>query len=93
MVSEHVGAGSTNKEEAGGIGLSQRKYTFDLLQDTRFLESKPVDKAMDPNQKVMINQGEPLEHPKMHIRMVAKLNYLTTSPDITFAGSLLIGSN
>jgi hypothetical protein len=43
---------------------------------------------MNPNQKLMIGQGEPLEHQKMYRRMARKLNYLATSPDISFAMSV-----
>jgi hypothetical protein len=36
-------------ESVGGINLSQQNYTLDLLKDTGFLWSKPVDTSMDPN--------------------------------------------
>lgn len=54
----------------GGISLSKRKYTLDLSKDSGFLGYKPVDTPMDPNQNLMIVQGEPLEHPNMYRRLV-----------------------
>lgn len=41
-------------QSVGGISLSHRKYTSDLLKDTGFLGYKPVDTPMDPNQNMMI---------------------------------------
>ncbi|KAA0038146.1 Copia protein [Cucumis melo var. makuwa] len=34
-----------------GLMLSQRKYCFQILKDTGFLDSKPVPAPMDPNLK------------------------------------------
>jgi len=41
---------------------------------------------MDPNTKLLPNQGEPMSDPEQYRRLVEKLNYLTvTRPDISFA--------
>ena len=40
--------------------ISQRKYTLDILTDTDMLDCKPVDTLMDPNVKLVPDQGEPL---------------------------------
>jgi hypothetical protein len=70
----------------GSISLSQQNYTSDLLKDSTFLGSKPIDHLMDPNKKLMIDQGELLVHPNMYKILVGKLNYLPiTAPDISFA--------
>ena len=59
-----------------GIVISQRKYAMDILEETGLMSSKSVDTPMDPNTKLLPNQG--------------KLNYLTvTHPDISFAVSVV----
>ena len=40
--------------------ISQRKYTLDILTDTDMLDCKLVDTLMDPNVKLVPDQGEPL---------------------------------
>ncbi|GAV77907.1 LOW QUALITY PROTEIN: hypothetical protein CFOL_v3_21375, partial [Cephalotus follicularis] len=67
------------------IFMSQRKYVLDLLNETGMLGSKPLDTSMDPNQKLMVDDGDVLEDSEKYRRLVGKLNYLTvTSPDIAF---------
>jgi len=45
---------------------------------------------MDPNVKLLPNQGEPLSDPEKNMRLVRKLNYLiVTRPDIFFAASVV----
>ena len=41
------------------------------------MNSKFVDTPMDPNVKLLPNQGEPLSDPEKYRRLVGKLNYLT----------------
>ena len=49
-----------------------------------------VDTPMDPNIKLLPNQGEPLLDPEKYKRLVGKLNYLTvTRPDISFTVSVV----
>lgn len=60
-----------------GISLSQRKRTLDLLKDAGLPRSKPIRTPIDPNQKLTNNQGELLDDPGSHRRLVEKLNYLT----------------
>ncbi|GAV63635.1 hypothetical protein CFOL_v3_07153, partial [Cephalotus follicularis] len=73
-----------------GISLSQRKYVIDLLEETGMLGSKPVDTSMDPNVKLTVEDGEPLNDPEKYRRLVGKLNYLTvTRPDIAFPVSVV----
>ena len=40
--------------------ISQRKYTFDILEDIGMLDYKPIDSPMDQNIKLVPGQGEPL---------------------------------
>ena len=42
-----------------GIVVSQRKYTLDILEETGMTNCKPINSLMDPNQKLMTDQGEP----------------------------------
>ena len=54
------------------------------------MNSKSVDTPMDPNVKLLPNQGEPLSGPEKYRRLVGKLNYLTvTRPDISFVVSVV----
>ena len=73
-----------------GVVISQRKYTLDILADTGMLDCKPVDTPMDPNVKLILGQGEPLQDPRRYQRLVGKLNYLTiTRLDIFFPVSVV----
>jgi len=63
---------------------------MDILEETCLLNSKPVDTPMDPNVKLLPNQGEPLSDSGRYRRLVGKLNYLTvTRPNISFAVSVV----
>ena len=67
------------------VVISQRKYSLDILKDTRMLGCKPINILMDPNVKLVPGQGEPLCDPGRYRRLVGKLNYLAiTPPDISF---------
>ncbi|XP_070004814.1 secreted RxLR effector protein 161-like [Nicotiana sylvestris] len=51
---------------------------------------RPVDTLMDPNSKLLPEQGEPLSDPARYRRLVGKLNYLkVTRPDISFPVSVV----
>jgi len=60
-----------------GIVISQRKYALDILEEIGLMNSKSVDTLMDPNVKLLPNQGEPLADPKKCMRLVGKLNYIS----------------
>ena len=69
-----------------GIVISQRKYALDILEETGMIDCRPIDSPIDPNQKLMAEQGEPFSDPERYRRLVGKLIYLTiTRPDISFA--------
>ena len=73
-----------------GIVISQRKYALDILEEIGLMNSKFVDTPMDPNVKLLPNQGEPLSDPEKYRRLVGKFNYLTvTPPDISFAANMV----
>lgn len=69
-----------------GLVLSQRHYTLQLLEDTRFLASKPAHVPIDPKLKLTARDGELLQDASQYRRLIGRLLYLTLSrPDITFA--------
>nr|KYP52070.1 Copia protein [Cajanus cajan] len=69
-----------------GIVISQRKYALDILEETNMTDYRPIDSPMDPNQKLMTDQGEPFTKLERYRRLVGKLIYLTiTRPDLSFA--------
>ncbi|WVY93382.1 hypothetical protein V8G54_032470 [Vigna mungo] len=73
-----------------GIVICQRKYALDILEETGLMNCKSVETPMDPNIKLLPNQGEPFSDPERYRRLVGKLNYLTvTRPDISFAVSVV----
>jgi hypothetical protein len=73
-------------QSMNGVIISQRSYALDILKETAMLDCRPVDSPMDPNQKLLPNQGEPYSDPERYRRLVGKLIYLTiTRPDISFA--------
>ncbi|PNX77125.1 retrovirus-related Pol polyprotein from transposon TNT 1-94 [Trifolium pratense] len=77
-------------QSKSGIAISQRKYALDILEETGMLDCKPVDTPMDPNVKLIPNQGEPYPNPGQYRRLVGKLNYLTmTRPDLAFPVSVI----
>ena len=43
-----------------GVAMSQRKYDFDILEETNMLNCKPTNTPMDPNVKLVPEQGESL---------------------------------
>jgi len=60
-------------------------YALDILKETSMIDSKPVDCPIDPNKKLMAEQGEVLSNTKRFRRLVRKLIYLTiTKPNLSF---------
>lgn len=54
--------------------------------ETGMLDCHLGDTPMDPNVKLLPDQGEPLKDPKRYLHLVGKLNYIiVTIPYITFA--------
>ena len=46
-------------QSKSSIAISQRKYALDILEETGLTDCKPVETPMDPNVKLLPNQGEP----------------------------------
>ena len=78
--------GSEVAQSNTGIVIFQRKYALDILEETRLMNLKGVDTSMDPNVKLLSNQGESLLDLEKYKRLFEKLNYLIiTRPNISFA--------
>ena len=72
-----------------GTFLSQRKYVFDLLSETRKLGARPCSSPMAPGVH-LTREGKLFENPERYKRLVGKLNYLTvTCPDIAHSISVV----
>lgn len=68
-----------------GIQLYQRKYTLDLLHETRMLGSASVSIPMDFSKHIPINNRDLLPDSTSYRRLTRKLIYLTnTRPNITY---------
>ncbi|KAA3480132.1 gag-pol polyprotein [Gossypium australe] len=69
-----------------GIVLSQRKYTLNLLEETRKSGCKPCSMPMDSNLKLMKEDNDSFEDPERYKRLVGKSNFLTiTRLDIAYS--------
>ena len=44
-----------------GIAISQRRYALDILEETGMLDRKLIDTPMDPNVKLLSDQGSPIQ--------------------------------
>lgn len=64
-----------------GIHVCQKKFTLDLLAESRFIESKPVVTLMSSTCK-LVKEGTAYEDVGAYRRLIGKLLYLTISrPD------------
>jgi len=56
--------------------FSQKKYALDILEETGLMNSKSVNIPMDPNAKLLLNQGESLSNSEVEkISWKFKLSY------------------
>ncbi|XP_019158345.1 PREDICTED: uncharacterized protein LOC109155073 [Ipomoea nil] len=68
-----------------GLNICQRKYALDILNDTLFLDCKPINTPMMPGFLLSSNDGTPLSDPSSYQRLIGRLLYLTaTRPVITY---------
>ena len=72
-----------------GIFLSQTKYVFDLLSETRKLGAKSCSSPMAPDVH-LTKEGKLFEDPERYKRLVGRLNYHTvTCPNIAHSVSVV----
>ncbi|XP_019248615.1 PREDICTED: uncharacterized protein LOC109227880 [Nicotiana attenuata] len=63
----------------GGILISQRKFTLDLLKEYDCLHATSLSSPHDPTTKLKAKEGVPLSDPTFYRQLVGKLNFLTNS--------------
>lgn len=75
---------------AKGIVLSQRKYTLDILHETKMENSRPSKFPMEQNCNLRVKEDDPDTDASRYRRLLGRLLYLTiTRPDITYAVNIL----
>ncbi|XP_038698406.1 uncharacterized mitochondrial protein AtMg00810-like [Tripterygium wilfordii] len=73
-----------------GYFINKKKYTLDLLQETGYINCKPVYTLVDANVKLSFETGTRLENPLEFRRLIGKLMYLTiTRLDLNFSVNTL----
>nr|XP_016469461.1 PREDICTED: uncharacterized mitochondrial protein AtMg00810-like [Nicotiana tabacum] len=69
----------------GGILISQRKFTLDLLKEYDCLHATSLSSSLDLTTKLKAKEGVPLSDPTFYKQLVGKLNFLTnTRLDIAY---------
>lgn len=75
---------------ASCLSLCQRKFALDILNDSGFLDAKPVNTPTEHNVKLVRDADSPLSDPSVYRRFVGRLLYLTiTRPYLSYALQLL----
>lgn len=70
--------------------VSQHKYVFDLLKETRMLGCRPVDTLMDYTVTLKIKDNSTLVDKGQYQRLVGKLIYFSHArPEIDFLASVV----
>lgn len=72
------------------IHICQKKYTLEILQDTRLLGAEVAATPIELNHKLSHNSDHLLEDVTTYSRLIGKLIYLNiTRPDITYTVNVL----
>ena len=53
--------------------MNQRKYTLEILQDTRMLGAKPTKTPMEQNLRLSKFDGKLIADPTQHRRLIGRL--------------------
>ncbi|KAK4364279.1 hypothetical protein RND71_015637 [Anisodus tanguticus] len=70
---------------AGGLFLSQRKYTSEIIERAGMSSCKSTSTPVDTNPQLSAATGAPYEDPTRYRNLTGALQYLTfTRPDITY---------
>jgi len=73
-----------------GLFLSQRKYALEIVDECGLLGAKPSDFPMEPNHKLALATGSPLDDSGRYCRLMGRLIHLTTTrPDLCYAVHIL----
>ncbi|XP_019150301.1 PREDICTED: uncharacterized protein LOC109147108 [Ipomoea nil] len=73
-----------------GIFLSQRKYAFDILEETGLLGAKPAAVPLEENHRLALANGKEMTDPTSYRKLVGRLIYMTvTRPDICYSVHIL----
>ena len=68
-----------------GIFLSQKKFTYELLQLSGISDQSIVATPLPLNCKVLVDEGIPISDPSIYRTLIGKLNFLIhTRPDLSF---------
>lgn len=69
----------------GGVLISQRKFTLELLRDYHCSQYSSVAALSNATVKLKANEGKPILEPSTYIKLIGKLNFLTnTRLDIAY---------
>lgn len=69
-----------------GIFFNQRKYTMDIIYDTRMTEAKAVKIPLPYGLQLQENEGELMCDPSVYRRLIGRLLYLDfTRPNIMYS--------
>ncbi|PHU29232.1 Polygalacturonate 4-alpha-galacturonosyltransferase [Capsicum chinense] len=70
----------------GGVIISQRKFTMDLIKEYNCFDYSSMSSPLDSTIKLKAKEGDPLPDPTYYRKLIGKLNFLTnTRLDIAFS--------
>lgn len=77
--------GITVTRYVGGLFLSQKKCTEEIIERTGMFSFKPCPTLVDTKPKLCVTSSTPYEDPSHYYNLVGALQYLTfTRPNITY---------
>lgn len=73
-----------------GLVLNQRKYTLDILKDSKKIGVRPISFPIEQNHNLTYSTTSGLVDGRRYLYLVGRLIYLTvTQPDIAYVVSIL----